>query len=57
MKLDLTPREARRLYEEIGDIPKSRVGLKLIELYRHLDALLAVEWNEKTLKQQQWRVG
>ena len=44
--LDFTRREAQRLYEEIGDVPKSRAGPKLLELYRRLDDWLGLD--EKT---------
>ena len=56
MQLAFTRGEMKRLHEEIGDIPKSHAGPKLLQLYRYLDALLEVEWNPKTLKQQQRRV-
>lgn len=56
MSLAFTRGEMKRLHEEIGDIPKSHAGPKLLQLYRHLDALLEVEWNGKRFKQQQRRV-
>lgn len=43
MKLDLTRGEVERLHEEIGDLPKSRVGPKLLEFYRRLDNVLRHE--------------
>jgi len=43
----LTRGEAARLHEEIGDLPKSRAGPKLLELYRRLDALLALDWSKQ----------
>lgn len=55
VKLAFTRSEIQRLHGEIGDLPKSRVGPKLLALYRHLGALLALEWDEKNLKQQQRR--
>lgn len=55
MQVALTRGEAKTLHEEIGDIPKSRVGPKLLALYRELDEVLAIEWNEQNLKQQQRR--
>ena len=57
MNLSFTRGEVQRLHEEIGDIPKSRVGPKLLQLYRYLDDLLALEWGKKNLKKQQWRGG
>lgn len=55
MRLALTRGEAQTLHEEIGDIPKSRVGPKLLSLYRELDEALAIEWTEQNLRQQQRR--
>ncbi len=46
MKLDLTRGEVERLHEEIGDLPKSRVGPKLLEFYRRLDNVLRHETRE-----------
>lgn len=47
MQLAFTRGEMKRLHEEIGDLPKSRVGPKLLELYRYLDALLTAEGGKK----------
>lgn len=48
MKVELTLQEVRRLHEEIGDIPKRRVGPKLLALWRSLDNLVnAYEESEK----------
>ena len=53
MNIALTHGEIQRLYEEIGDLPKSRVGPKLLELYRRLERVLGLD--EKIRKQQQVR--
>ena len=42
--LRLSGAEARVLYEELGDVPKKRLGPKLLALYRRLDALFELEW-------------
>jgi len=53
MRLSLTRGEVERLHDEIGDISKTFVGPKLLELYKHLDDVLACEWDERKLKEQQ----
>lgn len=53
MRLSLTRGEVERLHEEIGDLNVSVVGPKLMELYKNLDAILAVEWDERKFMQQQ----
>lgn len=40
MKIELTLQEVNRLHDEIGDIPKSRVGPKLLALWHRLDNLV-----------------
>jgi hypothetical protein len=49
----LTRSEILRLYDEIGDIPKSYVGPKLLELYRRLDNALGPEENENGTSQKE----
>lgn len=55
MRIALTRGEVERLHEEIGDINQRQVGPKLRELYKRLDSVLEVPWDEKTLREQQWR--
>jgi hypothetical protein len=55
MRIALTRGEVERLHEEIGDIKQQHVGPKLRELYQRLDNVLGVPWDEKTLREQQWR--
>lgn len=51
MKIELTLQEVNRLHEEIGDIPKSRAGPKLLALWRRLGNLVeAYEAAEKEKK-------
>jgi hypothetical protein len=53
MRLTLSRGEVERLHEEIGDISKTFVGPKLLELYRYLDDVLALEWDERKFMKQQ----
>jgi hypothetical protein len=44
MVFEFTRPEIARLYEEIGDIPQSRVGPKLMELYKRFETILQIDW-------------
>ena len=44
MTVNLSYAEVKHLHAEIGALPKSRVGPKLIELYRRLDNMIGIEW-------------
>lgn len=53
MRLSFTRGEVERLHEEIGDISKTLVGPKLLELYRRFDEVLSLEWDEQKFRKQQ----
>jgi hypothetical protein len=42
MKLELTLAEVNVLYEEIGDLPHSKLGPKLRGLYRRFESYIAM---------------